>query len=56
MTITCGSRLGASEVVEAIGAGTMGEVYVARDTQLQGSIVLPDSISRWNGNSSDGTQ
>jgi serine/threonine protein kinase len=34
MPISIGSRLGPYEVVSAIGAGGMGEVYRARDTKL----------------------
>jgi eukaryotic-like serine/threonine-protein kinase len=34
MTFQPGSRLGAYEIVEAVGAGGMGEVYRARDTRL----------------------
>jgi eukaryotic-like serine/threonine-protein kinase len=35
-----GTRLGVYEVVAAIGAGGMGEVYRARDTALLGSTGL----------------
>src|ERR671935_2769621 len=40
MTPTAGTRLGAYEVVSAIGAGGMGEVYRARDTKLGRDVAL----------------
>ena len=45
MSLTVGARLGPYEVVAPIGAGGMGEVYLARDTTLQRDValkVLPD--------------
>ena len=48
MSITVGSRLGPYEVLGAIGAGGMGEVYRARDTRLHRDValkVLPSSVS-----------
>ncbi|MGH9408314.1 MAG: serine/threonine-protein kinase [Vicinamibacterales bacterium] len=45
MSLSVGTRLGAYEVVSAIGAGGMGEVYRARDTTLNRVVaikVLPD--------------
>jgi serine/threonine protein kinase len=45
MSITAGTRLGPYEIVSAIGAGGMGEVYRARDTKLHRDVaikVLPD--------------
>src|SRR5438477_2935496 len=49
MPLTPGSRLGASEIVAAIGAGGMGEVYRARDTKLHRDVaikVLPDLFAQ----------
>ena len=40
MSIPSGTRLGPYEVVAAIGAGGMGEVYRARDTKLRRDVAL----------------
>src|SRR5450759_5280701 len=47
MTLAAGSRLGSYEVLSAIGAGGMGEVYRARDTKLDRDVavkVLPEEF------------
>ena len=47
MPLTAGTRLGPYEIISAIGAGGMGEVYRARDTRLARDVaikVLPDSV------------
>jgi Tol biopolymer transport system component len=49
MPLTPGARVGPYEVVAAIGAGGMGEVYRARDTRLQRDVaikVLPEGFAR----------
>ncbi|HEY6617380.1 MAG TPA: serine/threonine-protein kinase, partial [Vicinamibacterales bacterium] len=48
MALTPGTRLGPYEVVSAIGAGGMGEVYRATDTKLKRQVaikILPASVA-----------
>jgi Tol biopolymer transport system component len=48
MSLPAGTRLGPYEIVSAIGAGGMGEVYRARDSQLHRDVaikVLPDRFA-----------
>jgi Tol biopolymer transport system component len=48
MALNAGTRLGRYEILSAIGAGGMGEVYRARDAQLQRDIaikVLPENLA-----------
>src|SRR5881392_288465 len=48
MSLTPGTRLGPYEIVSALGAGGMGEVYRATDTNLKRQVaikVLPASVA-----------
>jgi serine/threonine protein kinase len=48
MSVTAGARLGSYEIVSAIGAGGMGEVYRARDTKLDRAVaikILPEAFA-----------
>jgi serine/threonine protein kinase len=48
MPLTVGARLGSYEIIGALGAGGMGEVYRARDTKLNRDValkVIPDLMA-----------
>jgi serine/threonine protein kinase len=48
VTLAAGSKLGPYEILSAIGAGGMGEVYRARDTRLERTVavkVLPEHMT-----------
>src|ERR1039457_4774695 len=48
MPLSAGAKLGSYEVVSAIGAGGMGEVYQAHDTKLRRDVaikVLPEAFA-----------
>ncbi len=49
MPLSAGTRLGPYEIIAPIGAGGMGEVYRAKDTELDREVaikVLPDALAR----------
>src|SRR3954447_24938122 len=48
MTLTAGARLGPYEIVSAIGAGGMGEVYSARDPRLRRSVAIKVLPAAWS--------
>src|ERR1035437_7133513 len=48
MALAAGTKLGSYEIVAPLGAGGMGEVYRAKDTQLEREVaikVLPEALA-----------
>src|SRR5262245_51968302 len=50
MSLNAGTRLGPYEIVSAIGAGGMGEVYKATDTRLSRTVAIKVLPAHWADN------
>jgi len=50
MTLAVGTKIGRYEIRSKIGAGGMGEVYLAQDTELDRKValkILPAEVANW---------
>jgi eukaryotic-like serine/threonine-protein kinase len=52
LNLTSGQRLGPHEIVSSIGAGGMGEVYLARDTRLDRNVAIKVLPAEFSANAS----
>ena len=52
MALAAGTRLGPHEILSAIGAGGMGEVYRARDSRLNREVAIKVSAAQFSERSS----
>src|SRR5580698_2811514 len=48
MSLAAGSKLGPYEILRAIGAGGMGEVYLARDSRLNREVAIKVSAAQYS--------
>jgi serine/threonine-protein kinase len=48
MTLDCGTRLGPYEIINAIGDGSMGVVYKARDIRVNRLVALKVSKEQFS--------
>jgi serine/threonine protein kinase len=47
MTLDAGTKLGRYEIRSQVGAGGMGEVYLAQDTKLDRKLLSKSSRPHW---------
>ena len=51
MLLSAGTRLGPYVILSPLGAGGMGEVYMARDTRLDRNIAIKVAAERFTSDS-----